>query len=111
MLFSLDWLRNLCPLHNEPAEVAGALTARGLTVDGLSSRGEDTILDVEVPANRPDCLGHLGLARELSAAFGVPLAPRPAPPHGKAGAMEDAVRVFIEAPDLCRRYTAGGVKG
>lgn len=36
----------------------------------------DTVLELNVTPNRPDALGHLGLARELAALFGVPFAPR-----------------------------------
>lgn len=106
MLFSLDWLRTLCSLDVDPDSVAAALTARGLTVDALSAIDGDHVLDVDVPANRPDCLGHLGVARELSAAFGTPLAPRPAPLEGEGDGVASAARVEIDAPDLCARYTA-----
>ena len=74
MLFSLEWLLKLCPVGESAERVAEALTERGLTVDAVTPAGGDCVLDVDVPANRPDCLGHRGLARELAAAFGVPLA-------------------------------------
>ncbi len=57
----------------------------------------DTVLEINVTPNRPDALGHLGLARELSVLFGVPYAPRmrqvparmlaelPPPPPGNEG--------------------------
>jgi phenylalanyl-tRNA synthetase beta chain len=106
MLFSLDWLRSLVALDADPGSVAEALTARGLTVDALSVAEGDHVLDVDVPANRPDCLGHLGLARELAGAFEAPLAARPAPLVGDGDGIEAAVRVEIDDPDLCGRYTA-----
>ena len=111
MLVSLSWLRTLCPVEAEASEIARALTARGLTVDDESTVGSDTVLDVDVPANRPDCLGHLGLARELAAAFAVRLRPRPedAPVAGEPA--DRAIRVFVDAPDLCPRYTARLVRG
>ena len=111
MLFSFEWLLELCPLAADAAEVADALTARGLTVDAVVGDGAETALDVDVPANRPDCLGHLGLARELSAAFGMPLAPPPSAPDGAGAPTEGAVRVEIEDPADCPRYTAGLVRG
>lgn len=58
---------------------------------------EDVVLEINVTPNRPDALGHLGLARELSVVFGVPFAPRlrdvparmlselPPPPPGNEG--------------------------
>jgi phenylalanyl-tRNA synthetase beta chain len=39
--------------------------------------GEETLYDIDVLRNRPDAYGHLGVARDLSAHFGLPLAPAP----------------------------------
>lgn len=110
MLVSVSWLRRLVPLEEEPEAIARALTARGLTVDDASSLGDDTILDVDVPANRPDCLGHLGIARELAAAFRTLLLPRPPIPDTAGEPADAVVTVRIDAPDLCRRYTAALVR-
>ncbi|HUA10572.1 MAG TPA: phenylalanine--tRNA ligase subunit beta [Solirubrobacteraceae bacterium] len=64
------------------------------------------VLELEVTPNRPDCLGLYGVARELHAATGAPLAPAPwlADP-GSAGPL-DAVDVTVRCPDLCPRFTA-----
>ena len=69
------------------------------------------MLDVELTANRGDCMGHYGLAREAAALYAVPLR-TPAPEFrevsdGAAG----AVRVEIECPELCGRYTARVLRG
>jgi phenylalanyl-tRNA synthetase beta chain len=111
MLVSLSWLRALCPFDADASETAHALTDRGLTVDEITTVGNDTVFDVDVPANRPDCLGHLGLARELAAAFQVPLLPRPAAATVGGEDAARTVRVLVEAPDLCPRYTARVVRG
>ncbi|MBO0709062.1 MAG: phenylalanine--tRNA ligase subunit beta, partial [Candidatus Dormibacteraeota bacterium] len=74
---------------------------------------DDAVLDVEVEPNRPDCLGHLHLARELAAARGETLARDVMPPF--TGGIEppgvDLARVEIEAPDLCRRYIGAVISG
>ena len=66
----------------------------------------ETVLDLEITPNRPDCLGVYGVARELHAATGAELA---APPWevdlGSSGAVE-GVAVTVEAPGLCPRFTA-----
>lgn len=63
----------------------------------------DEILDVEITTNRPDCLSHLGLARELAAYFRMPLKTRPAgAPAGAAGVPQP--RITVEAPQACPRY-------
>ncbi|MDX1388370.1 MAG: phenylalanine--tRNA ligase subunit beta [Acidobacteriota bacterium] len=111
MLVSLSWLRELYDLNRPVAEVAEVLTARGLTVDSVSETGDDTIFDIDVPANRPDCLGHLGIARELRAALGGELAPPPSLPAGDGVPVTDAAEVFIDNPDECRRFTATLIRG
>jgi hypothetical protein len=93
MLVSIRWLRELCPVTGPSSALAEALTPRGITVDAEHPQGEDALLDLDVAANRPDCLGHLGVARELSAHFGVPLSLRPAAPAG-SGPPVEAVHVF-----------------
>ncbi|MGH7997145.1 MAG: phenylalanine--tRNA ligase subunit beta [Opitutaceae bacterium] len=52
----------------------------------------DTVFDVEITPNRPDCLSHLGLARELAAWFGVPLR------YPKLAAAPTDVRDGAEVP-------------
>jgi len=112
MLYSLDWLRELTPFDRTADEVQAALTARGLTVDSVEESGGDHVLEIDVPANRPDCLGHRGVARELAAALGLaPPAPVPAAAPAKTRTGEPGVRVEIDAPDLCSRYTAAVVRG
>lgn len=108
MLFSVEWLRCLCPTEESPGRLAAALTARGLTVDSLAQSAGGDVLDVDIPANRPDCLGHRGLARELSAALGAPLERSPEPPRPVA--VADWARVEIEDWGLCSRYAAGLVR-
>lgn len=110
MNVSLEWLAALLGTPLEADRAADLLTARGLTVDdvldGPAGSG-NAVLDVDVPANRPDCLGHLGLARELAAALGRPLpAVDPLP-----GGGTPPIDVAIEDPDGCLRFTASVVRG
>ncbi|MGH2970232.1 MAG: phenylalanine--tRNA ligase subunit beta, partial [Solirubrobacteraceae bacterium] len=64
------------------------------------------VLELEITPNRPDCLGVYGVAREVHAATGAPLAPPPwADDPGTGGAVAGA-RVTVEDPDLCPRFTA-----
>jgi len=71
------------------------------------------VLDVEVTPNRPDCLGVYGIARELHAATGAPLAPAPwrEDPGAPGGEGEAPVEVRVEAPDLCPRFTGRAYEG
>jgi phenylalanyl-tRNA synthetase beta chain len=64
------------------------------------------VLELEITPNRPDCLGIYGVARELHAATGAPLAPPPwANDRGTAGEL-DAASVEVRCADLCPRFTA-----
>jgi phenylalanyl-tRNA synthetase beta chain len=64
------------------------------------------VLELEITPNRPDCLGVYGVARELHAATGAPLAPEPwLEDAGSSGPLA-AVEVAVECPELCHRFTA-----
>ena len=65
------------------------------------------VLELEITPNRPDCLGVYGLAREVHAATGAPLAPAPwsAEEH-PAGDSIPGFSVEVRSPDLCPRFTA-----
>lgn len=74
----------------------------------------DTVFDVEVTPNRPDCLSHVGIARELAAYFGLELRyPELShsfdPGEGNPKALLEAVS--IEAEEGCPHYTAHVIKG
>ncbi len=73
----------------------------------------DEVLELEITPNRPDCLGLYGVAREVHAATGAPLAPPPwAEDPGSLAALDPAVaEVVVEDPDLCPRFTARVFEG
>src|SRR5205807_6890370 len=69
----------------------------------------DSILEVEVTPNRPDCLCHLGIARELAAALGESLREPPAEVPEvllSATSIEGRLRARVEDPVGCPRFTA-----
>ncbi|MFI4971538.1 MAG: phenylalanine--tRNA ligase subunit beta [Hyphomicrobiales bacterium] len=70
------------------------------------------VMEAEITSNRPDCMGHLGIARELAAGLARPLKRDFMPsftgnanPPGK-----DLVKVAIDEPELCSRYIGGVIK-
>jgi phenylalanyl-tRNA synthetase beta chain len=74
----------------------------------------DTVFDVEITPNRPDCLSHLGLARELAAWFRLPLEYPPETFLGQVGPLErpDLLRrVRVDAPADCPLYSAHVIAG
>jgi phenylalanyl-tRNA synthetase beta chain len=64
------------------------------------------VLELEITPNRPDCLAVYGIAREVHAATGAPLAPPPwSDDPGSPGEIGGA-KVTVADPDLCPRFTA-----
>jgi phenylalanyl-tRNA synthetase beta chain len=111
MEFSLAWLAGYVDLPADPHELARRLTAAGLAVEGVSSHGEDTVLDIDVTTNRPDCMNHFGLAREVSVIFGHPLKRPEACPEEGPEPVGDALRVVLEDAEGCPRFAARVVRG
>ena len=73
----------------------------------------DDVIELEITPNRPDCLAVYGVARELHAATGAPLAPDPTDEdvdqagNGQraTGNAEDHVAIEIADPNICLRFT------
>src|SRR4051794_12657580 len=70
MNISYNWLKDLINVNLPPEELAQRLTSVGLTVEGVHSAGDDFVLDIDLTSNRPDCLSHLGVAREVGVITG-----------------------------------------
>jgi len=70
-----------------------------------------TIFDLEITPNRPDCLSHLGIARELAALVGKPLNGPPDhsdSPTPTRSAGKDEIQIHSDA---CPYYTARWIRG
>jgi phenylalanyl-tRNA synthetase beta chain len=94
----------------EPGERGAALGADAASALGLA----DVVFEVGIPANRPDALGHIGLARELVAHVGgrvvrpkVDLEALTDP----SLACADLVAIAIRDPERCRRYIGRVIDG
>jgi phenylalanyl-tRNA synthetase beta chain len=111
MLFSRSWLADYVELPADVREDQRRLTAVGLAVEGLEERGDDTILDIDVTTNRPDCMNHLGIARELAVIYGQPLKRPEAQPKEAEERVDTAAAVEVEDWDGCPRFVARVVKG
>jgi len=83
-------------------------TAPGTPLTTALPAVSDTIFEIGVTPNRPDALGHIGLARDAAALFGLPFAPpRTESPVRVAGGTIDT-RVSVEVHDFerCPHYGA-----
>ena len=70
-----NWLKEFVDVTASPADLRARLSLAGVAVDSIEETAAGPVLDAEVTANRPDCLGHLGIAREVAAIYRLPLKP------------------------------------
>ena len=64
----------------------------------------DQILVLELTANRSDCLGMIGVAREVAAILGIPMTPSSTEVQAEGKPAEQLISIRINDPDLCPRY-------
>jgi phenylalanyl-tRNA synthetase beta chain len=97
----LPWLSELVDVPDDVPRVAAEIALRGFEVAEVAG----DVIDFEITANRPDCLSHVGLAREASVIWERPLQPLPLAelPTSPGGADLDVV---LQDPALCPRYCA-----
>ena len=111
MIVSWNWLKDYVPLNMPLSEAEERLAMAGLNHEGTEKIGDDFAIDLEVTSNRPDCLGHVGVAREIAVLWDESLTvPNPTPATSATG-ISDVASVSIEAPELCSRYNARLIRG
>ncbi len=106
-----NWLKEFVDVTAPAAELGLRLSLAGNAIESVEESAAGPVLDVEVTANRPDCLGHYGMAREAAAIYRLPLKPLQPELKESAEKASDATRVEIECPELCGRYTARILRG
>jgi phenylalanyl-tRNA synthetase beta chain len=106
-----NWLKEFVDAKASAAELGMRLSLCGVAIDAIEETPAGPVLDAEITSNRPDCLGHYGIAREVATIYRLPL--KPVQPKLKeiAEKAADAARVDIEAPELCGRFTARVMRG
>ncbi|HBH53683.1 MAG TPA: phenylalanine--tRNA ligase subunit beta [Planctomycetaceae bacterium] len=111
MIVSWNWLKEYVRLDMPVEELGNRLMMAGLNLESIDDVEGDIAIDLEVTSNRPDCLCHLGVARETAALFERDwTAPNPQPAT-RGTDIAQAAKVAVEAPDLCPLYTARLVRG
>ncbi|MFL6302785.1 MAG: phenylalanine--tRNA ligase subunit beta, partial [Candidatus Sulfotelmatobacter sp.] len=120
MKLSAQWIRDFVDLTVDNARLAEALTNVGISVEGISGSGADTVFEMEIGTNRPDAMNHYGVAREAAAIYDLPLKPLSAgnsmtgkgttgtgqTGRGTASAAEVSFPITVEEPQLCPRFSA-----
>jgi phenylalanyl-tRNA synthetase beta chain len=111
MIVSWNWLTDYLRLDMPVEALTERLALSGLNHESTSDVGGDIAIDLEVTSNRSDCLGHIGVAREIAVLFEKPLRIPPAQPPTAGPVVESRTAIAVEAPDLCPQFTARVVSG
>ena len=104
-------LKEFVDVKAASADLASRLSLAGVAIDSVEESAAGPVLDAEVTANRPDCLGHYGIAREVAAIYRTQLKPVQPKLKEVAEKVAGATRVEIECPELCGRFTARVLRG
>lgn len=112
MIVSRNWLKDYVDLPMPLDELTERLTLTGLNLEGVEELADDNVaIDLEVTSNRPDCLGHVGVAREVSVIWQQQLKQPNPQPKATGEDVAKAASIAIDCPDLCPRYTARVIRG
>src|SRR5215471_16552740 len=111
MKTNYNWLKELVDVDLPPRDLAAKLTMAGIAVDAVDLYGDDAVLEFDLTSNRPDCLSHLGIAREAAAVSGKTARAPEAKLIEAKTRTSDVTSVEILAPALCPRYTARVIRG
>jgi phenylalanyl-tRNA synthetase beta chain len=111
MIVSNKWLGDYVDVSMSHDELVDRLTMSGLNHEGTETVGSDSAIDLEVTSNRADCLGHIGVAREIAVLYGTDLKVPDPQPKTSGQSIADHCNVSIEATESCQRYTARLIRG
>lgn len=110
MKLSRDWISDYVDLTGiSDADLERRFTEIGHAVESVEKHGDDTVFDLEITTNRVDAMSHLGMARELAAALGREL--RAVPRFEGETTTEGSVKVRIDAPEMCARFSGSVIRG
>lgn len=106
-----NWLKEFVDVTAPVTDLRSRLSLSGVAIDSIEDTPAGSVLDAEITANRPDCLGHYGIAREVAAIYRLSVAPLRPQFKESSKKIASVTRVDIDSPDLCGRYTARVLRG
>lgn len=92
-------------------ELTERLTMSGLNLEEYREIEGDIAIDLEVTSNRPDCLGHIGVAREIAALYATTYETPQVELSESAERCAEQISVEVEVPELCQEYHARVIRG
>jgi phenylalanyl-tRNA synthetase beta chain len=106
-----SWLQDFVAVSASPEELASRLALSGTNIGGIENGPHGAVIDAEVTSNRPDCLSHYGIAREVGAIYKLPLKQVSPKPSESTSKTSEAIKVEVRSPELCGRFTARVIRG
>ncbi|MFG0332964.1 MAG: phenylalanine--tRNA ligase beta subunit-related protein, partial [Maioricimonas sp. JB049] len=111
MIVSWNWLKQYVDLDMPLDELTDRLTMSGLNLEEVEPLDGDHAIDLEVTSNRPDCLGHIGVAREIGTLYRKSIRIPAAEVSVGTTKTSELTSVDIECLDLCPQYVARIIRG
>lgn len=110
MKITYNWLKDFVEIKISPKALADKLTMAGLEVTSFEEKDKDSVFEIEVTSNRPDCLSVIGIAREVAAITGKKLTGEPvsqlASSNRQTRKPANPLTIIIENRKDCPLYTA-----
>ncbi len=106
MKISYNWLQSYFKeVLPKPAKLADLLTMHSFEIEGMSEHDGDIIFEIKTLANRAhDCLGHIGVAKDVSLLLNIRLEKNPLLVSTAAWSLSEKATVQVEDQKLCSRY-------
>lgn len=111
MLVSLNWLAKYIDLPADHDELAYRLSLAGLNHESTDTIDGDVVIDLEITSNRGDCLGQIGVAREIGVLYGRTVRERDPKLVCSRVPVDSLLSVENEFLEACPRYTARVIQG
>ncbi len=111
MKIPLSWLKEFIDINHPSREIAKTLTLAGLEVDGVETIHNETVFEISLTPNLGHCSSVLGVARELSCAYDLPLKmPENALLEDDFSPIENSLKVDVQDLDKSLRYSCRLIK-
>jgi len=107
MKLSLNWLKDYIDPKLTVEDLSNRLVMAGWEVEAVETVGKDTVFELEITPNRPDCLNVLGLAREVGAITAKKIK---SPKIKSYKETANKVSISIEDKKDCSRYIGTLIK-
>lgn len=111
MLISWEWLSDYVKLVQPIEKVVDRWALSGLNHESTHEVEGDSVIDLEVTSNRADCLGHIGIAREASVLYSLPLQMPNLVLETSKESVHEVLKVENRFTEACPRYTARVIRG